>query len=165
MKRLLYLSSLALGVFLVLSCQTVPETWIYDLEDAILSGINEIRADSGSATLVMNDILADVARNHSTDMGVHDYFEHDSRDGTEFGDRIKDAGIFYTKAGENICKKGTDASTQDISEVADAVVEAWYNSEGHRINMLDGDFNQAGVGCYQADDALYVTLDLIRTPE
>ena len=74
---------------------------------------------------------------------MHDlgYFSHTSPTyGSPF-DMMKSFGISYRAAGENIAKGQTTPA---------AVVNAWWNSEGHRQNMLNASFTQIGVG-YVAD--------------
>ena len=54
---------------------------------------------------------------------------------------MKSFGISYRAAGENIAKGQTTPA---------AVVNAWWNSAGHRQNMLNASYTQIGVG-YVAD--------------
>ena len=74
---------------------------------------------------------------------MHDlgYFSHTSPTyGSPF-DMMKSFGISYRAAGENIAKGQTTPA---------AVVNAWWNSAGHRQNMLNASYTQIGVG-YVAD--------------
>ena len=50
---------------------------------------------------------------------------------------MKDFGITYRAAGENIAK---GQSTPQM------VVNAWMNSSGHRANILNSSFTEIGVG-------------------
>ena len=67
-------------------------------------------------------------------------FSHTRPNGTSFATAIREQGISYRTAGENI------AYGQRSPE---EVVEAWMNSEGHRANILNANFNKIGVGYYQ----------------
>ena len=74
---------------------------------------------------------------------MHDkrYFSHQSPTyGSPF-DMMKQFGITYRTAGENI------AMGQSTPQ---AVVNAWMNSKGHRANILNASFTQIGMG-YVAD--------------
>ena len=74
---------------------------------------------------------------------MHDnqYFSHTSPTyGSPF-DMMKQFGISYRTAGENI------AMGQQSPQ---AVVDAWMNSEGHRANILNSSYTQIGMG-YVAD--------------
>ncbi len=65
------------------------------------------------------------------------YFSHTSPNyGSPF-DMMKEFGITYRSAGENI------AMGQSTPE---EVVNAWMNSEGHRKNILSSSFTHIGVG-------------------
>ena len=50
---------------------------------------------------------------------------------------IKNFGISYRTAGENIAKG---------QQTPEAVVKAWMNSSGHRKNILNPSFTEIGVG-------------------
>ena len=81
--------------------------------------------------------LAKVATAHSVDMADHDYFSHDSRNGTSAFQRIKKAGYRYSSAGENIAAGfRTPAS----------VVKAWLKSPGHCKNVMNRSYDELGVG-------------------
>ena len=70
-------------------------------------------------------------------MKNNNYFSHTSPTyGTPF-DMIKSAGISYNTAGENIAKG---------QKSAEAVFNAWMNSQGHRANILNSRFTQMGIG-------------------
>ena len=71
---------------------------------------------------------------------VNEYFDHVSPDNKDVGDRLKEGGVPYRSAGENIAAQYTDAI---------AAVERWLNSKGHRDVMLNEDFTHLGVGVYK----------------
>jgi len=50
----------------------------------------------------MDDEIAKVARAHSEDMVLNNYFSHTNLQGESPFDRMKKAGISYSSAGENI---------------------------------------------------------------
>ena len=81
------------------------------------------------------------ARNHSTDMGVHNYFSHTSLEGTAPWDRITAAGYTWRAAGENIAKG---------YPTAESVVTGWINSPGHCLNLMSSSFRDMGVGVYKS---------------
>ncbi len=77
------------------------------------------------------------------------YFSHTSPTyGSPF-DMMKQFGISYKTAGENIAMGQKTPSE---------VVTAWMNSEGHRKNILSSSFTQIGVGVAKnANGQLYWT--------
>lgn len=115
-------------------------------EAAILQLTNEARATArscGSTTmpaapaLTGNGTLASTAYAHSADMAAHNYFSHDSRDGTSFSTRITRAGYAWSRAGENIAA--------GYATPAD-VMKAWLASPGHCENIMSAGFTELGVG-------------------
>lgn len=113
------------------------DTSITSFEQEVIRLVNEIRAQNGLKTLTYDWELSRVARIKSQDMKDNRYFSHNSPVyGTPF-EMIKNFGISYRSAGENIAKGY--ATPQ-------AVVNGWMNSSGHRANILNANFTHIGVG-------------------
>ena len=122
---------------------TIPQldTSVLSFEEEVVRLTNEKRAAYGLSALTINWELSRVARYKSQDMHDLGYFSHTSPTyGSPF-DMMKSFGISYRAAGENIAKGQTPPA---------AVVNAWWNSAGHRQNMLNASYTQIGVG-YVAD--------------
>ncbi|MBO5024062.1 MAG: SafA/ExsA family spore coat assembly protein [Clostridia bacterium] len=122
---------------------TIPTTdsSVLSYEKEVVRLVNEIRVQNGLKELTYNWELSRVARYKSQDMKDNRYFSHTSPVyGTPF-QMMKNFGITYRSAGENIARG--QRSPQ-------AVVNAWMNSSGHRANILSTSFTQIGVG-YVAD--------------
>ncbi len=110
-------------------------------EKEVVRLVNEIRVENGLKALTYNWELSRVARYKSQDMKDNQYFSHTSPVyGSPF-QMMKNFGIKYRSAGENIARG--QRSPQ-------AVVNAWMNSSGHRANILNASFTEIGVG-YVAD--------------
>ena len=106
-------------------------------EQEVIRLVNEIRVRNGLKTLTYDWELSRVARIKSQDMKENRYFAHNSPVyGTPF-QMMKNFGISYRSAGENIAKGY--ATPQ-------AVVNAWMNSSGHRANILNANYTHIGVG-------------------
>lgn len=110
-----------------------------EFEKKVFELTNAERAKAGVPALSWNDKLAGIARAHSQDMATRDYFDHYNPEGLSPFDRMKNAGISYRAAAENI------AWGQKTPE---EVVDAWMNSEGHKANILNAKLTQLGVGFY-----------------
>ena len=105
-------------------------------EKEVFNLINKQRINSGLSALVINDELQNVARIKAKDMVQNNYFSHTSPTyGTPF-EMIKNFGISYKTAGENIAGNSSNSGA----------VNAWMNSEGHKANILNGNYNQTGIG-------------------
>ena len=101
---------------------------------------NEQRRKNGLADLQMDTQLSQVAQTKSQDMQKNGYFSHTSPTyGSPF-DMMRDFGVSYRTAGENIAQG---------QRTPQEVVNAWMNSAGHRKNILNGNFTHIGVG-YEA---------------
>ena len=112
-----------------------PAVLSYEAE--VVRLVNEIRAENGLKPLTLHWELSRVARYKSEDMKNNRYFSHTSPVyGSPF-QMIKNFGISFRSAGENIAKGY--ATPQ-------AVVNGWMNSSGHRANILNSSYTHIGVG-------------------
>lgn len=106
-------------------------------EQEVAKLVNQERAKAGLKALTLDTELSKVARAKSQDMKDKGYFSHQSPTyGSPF-DMMKQFGITYKTAGENIAKG---------QETPAEVMEAWMNSDGHRKNILNPEFTHIGVG-------------------
>jgi uncharacterized protein YkwD len=108
----------------------------------VVKHTNEYREDAGCEPLVLDDQLTEAAQRHSKDMATNDFFSHTSPSGVDPWERIKDTGYSYSTAAENIYAGATTAKQ---------AVDGWFNSQGHRENMLNCNFEEIGVGYYYID--------------
>ncbi len=166
-KRLIVLSvCLALTMTLARSLGArVPTAGIsypYELERAIFQFTNEVRKKNGFATLTWDNSLRDVARGHSADMLVRNYFSHETPEGGTFAQRIK-AGYRspFAAAGENIWMSKNRPAT-DFRQLARIIVDNWMSSPGHRSNLLNPQFTDIGVGVATNGAEIQVTQAFIR---
>lgn len=104
---------------------------------AVLELVNSERAKIGLSALTLDSTLNAVATAHSKDMATRNFFSHTNPDGLSPFDRIKNAGVSYKTAGENIAMG---------QKSAEQVVNSWMNSEGHRKNILNASFTKMGLG-------------------
>lgn len=98
---------------------------------------NAQRSKNGLPALKADSQLNGVAQKKSVDMQQNNYFSHTSPTyGSPF-DMMRDFGVTYKSAGENIAQG---------QRTPQEVVNAWMNSEGHRKNILSSSFTHIGVG-------------------
>jgi len=106
-------------------------------EQQIFYLVNRERAEAGLPAFKMNTRLSGVAENKAEDLRDKHYFSHQSPTyGSPF-DMMKQFGISYQSAGENLAKG---------HKSPEAVMNAWMNSAGHRANILNPDFTEIGIG-------------------
>ena len=114
-----------------------PSTDFSSYQQQVLDLVNAERAKRGISALTLDSSLSSVATKKSQDMVNKNYFDHTSPTyGSPF-DMMKQFGISYRSAGENIAKG---------QKTPQEVVDAWMNSEGHRKNILNPNFTNLGVG-------------------
>jgi uncharacterized protein YkwD len=132
---------------LELSADPVAERQLFDL-------VNEERTQRGFGALAWDERLVPVSRAHSDEMFKLKYFSHDSPvTGSPF-DRIKAAGITYTRAGENL------AYAQSVSVAHRALMD----SPGHRENILRPEFTRIAIGVINAGAYGRMFTQLFLTP-
>ncbi|MBP1948152.1 CAP domain-containing protein [Virgibacillus litoralis] len=108
-----------------------------EFEQQVVELTNKERTAQGLEALKVDTELSKVAREKSSDMSTNNYFSHNSPTyGSPF-DMMKQFGISYQTAGENIAKG---------QRTPQEVVNGWMNSEGHRKNIMNSDFTHIGVG-------------------
>lgn len=113
------------------------DSTVTEYEAEVIRLVNEIRQQNGLKPLTANWELSRVARYKSQDMLDNRYFAHESPIyGTPF-QMIRNFGLSYRSAGENIAMG---------YRTPQAVVNAWMNSSGHRANILNASYTQIGVG-------------------
>lgn len=121
--------------------QQQPAQGISDFAQQVITLTNAERQKNGLKPLQADTQLSGVAQKKSEDMQKNNYFSHTSPTyGAPF-DMMRDFGVTYRTAGENIAQ-GQQTPQQ--------VVQAWMNSEGHRKNILNGQFTHIGVGFEKA---------------
>lgn len=106
-------------------------------QNRVVELVNEQRTANGLKPLTVNTTVTKTATLKSEDMAKLNYFDHTSPTyGSPF-DMMKQYGISYRTAGENIAKGQTSP---------EQVMQGWMNSEGHRKNILNSAYTQIGVG-------------------
>ncbi|WP_236343268.1 CAP domain-containing protein [Paenibacillus plantiphilus] len=111
-------------------------------EQEVLQLVNQARSTAGLNALEMDSALSNVAMAKAKDMHNNNYFDHNSPTyGSPF-DMMRQFGISYRYAGENIAK-GQSSAQQ--------VMNDWMNSEGHRANILNGNYTRIGIAHYSGE--------------
>ena len=112
-----------------------------DKAEQVTALVNEERSKAGLSPLTLDKELSANAAVRAEEI-VHD-FSHTRPNGSAFSSAIT---ISYRRAGENIAYG---------YPTAEAVMDGWMNSSGHRANILQPSFTKIGVGVVQRDNTLY----------
>lgn len=110
-------------------------------ENEVLELVNQERAEAGCQPVTADPDLGDLAGDFSLDMAERDFFDHTDPDGNDPWDRARARGIDNLGA-ENIARGQSSAQ---------AVMDSWMQSSGHRANILNCEFRTLGVGAHIAD--------------
>ncbi len=112
----------------------------------IYSLVNQTRTDAGMEKLSYRNDLQKAADKRAKELAGE--FSHTRPDGRSCFTAIKDAGVKYICAGENIGKS---------NDSAQAMMHYWMNSQPHRENILSEKYNYTGiaVGCYEYNGYTY----------
>jgi len=105
-------------------------------EQKMLLLINNERASKRLKSLVFDETLAEVGRNHCSDMFKRGYFSHYTPEGASPFDRMVSAGINFNYAGENLA----------LAPNVDLAMQGFMQSPGHKANILSANFNRIGIG-------------------
>lgn len=128
------------------------ESSVTAYEREVISLVNEHRRANGLSELSYDWELSRVARIKSQDMKDSGYFAHNSPTyGSPFS-MMKNFGIKYRSAAENIARGYDTPKT---------VVDGWMNSSGHRANILNPSFTHIGVG-YVSDGNYWTQMFVSR---
>lgn len=106
--------------------------------------VNSAREENGLSALSLSSELCAAAEIRAKE--IVRSFSHTRPDGRSCFTVLKDSGISYRAAGENIAYGQRTAS---------AVMTAWMNSSGHRANILGRNFGRIGIACYTVNGVRY----------
>lgn len=107
-----------------------------ELEAQMLELVNRERERVGLHPLAADPELTEVARKHSADMFSRSYFSHYTPEGKDPFDRMREDGVRFLIAGENLAL----APSLQIAHTG------LMNSPGHRANILRPQFGRVGIG-------------------
>ncbi len=106
-------------------------------------------SDTPKQPLAHNLLLIESARLHSQWMLDEDIFSHTGINNSTPHERMQAAGYVFTgswTSGENIAWGGTTANNINLTSYAVSQHEGLFKSPGHRVNILNGNFRELGVG-------------------
>ena len=107
---------------------------------SLLTLVNAVRAQHGLPALVADPALDRFAADKAEHMATRHYFGHTDPNGVTFESRLKDSGLKFRYAAENI------AFDQDERHANAAFV----GSPGHFANMVDPNHRKIGIAVVEA---------------
>jgi uncharacterized YkwD family protein len=112
----------------------------------LLNLINTEREKNGLIRLEVLPRLEEIATLKAEDMVKNNYFAHESPTYGNPFEMMKNFGITYKTAGENIAGNST----------VEGAFNAWINSESHKQNLLSTAYNYIGIGIAPSEKYGYV---------
>jgi uncharacterized protein YkwD len=118
------------------------------LETALLAELNEVRLAHGLSPLRRSGGLATAASVHSRAMAQFGFFQHESRDGSSFTQRVQ---RFYGPSGRGwLVGENLLWGTRVNAALA---VSMWMQSPPHRRNILTPHWREVGLSAVKATRA------------
>ncbi len=143
---LLFLQPNYVGAFSGCSADPAPVV-NGEFEAQVAQLVNEERAKNNLPPLKLVSSLTASARHHAMDMAVDNYFDHNSMDAV--GGELKVVCGTFDRI--SLWYKGWSGAAENIAAGLNSpqkAMEAWMNSEGHRVNILNPGYTEFGVGYY-----------------
>lgn len=136
------------------------DKFMKEVETKIFQRVNEERKKAGKSELKYSSVMEKYARIKSQDMGDRGYFDHRDPEGNLITVKMAKDGVRYNAWGENIAYIGGGSS--DATSIATQFMNMWMNSQGHRANILSGNFSEIGIGVYKSGNKIYATQEFYR---
>ena len=134
------------------------------VERQVVTGTNELRKQKELPALRPNAQLARAAEKFARFMASRDEYGHEA-DGRTPTDRARAEGYRECMVAENISYQMRTRGF-DTKELSERLVTGWYNSPGHRRNMLDDEAIEIGVGvAYSDETSRYYGVQLFGRPD
>jgi uncharacterized protein YkwD len=121
-------------------------------EQQAVNLLNTDRRAQGLPDLKVDSRLTQLGEKYAQDMINRNFFSHTNPEGQSPFDRMKQAGISYIYAGENIA----------INKSVPTAEVAFMNSPEHRANILSKNYTKVGIGvAYDKNGEIYVAQEFI----
>ena len=160
--------------------QSAPSIDVARLAELVHDRVNLVREREGRRALAYNPALAKIAALHSVDMVRQRYFAHLNRQGQSFSRRYELAGFackvpdeppYYLLGAENLAlihrvaqwkvhldRRKEPAQVRTLEHIAADAVQGWWDSPGHRKNLLTHAWLSEGIGvAVTADGQVLIT--------
>lgn len=128
----------------------ISDSEINDKVNELLNLINNEREKNGLIKLQILPRLQEIAMTKAEDMVKNNYFSHESPNYGNPFNMMKNFGITYKSAGENI------AGNSSI----EGAFNSWISSEKHKQNILSTAYNYIGIGISPSEKYGYIIVTM-----
>lgn len=141
---------LTLLLFLIPQALYAQEGGLSEPAQAIAAAVNQARAEAGLAPLAVDPLLNQAAQNHVNDMVNNYVYGHYGSDGSLVETRVARTGYAQNPwVSENWV----------ASKSVDGAMTWWMNDYIHRVNILNGNWQEMGVGVgTRGGEMIFVTV-------
>jgi hypothetical protein len=147
MKKLSVLIAVMVALCLLMTGALLPAQAQAGGDTELLAILNAARQNAGLHLLVMNTNLVQAAQSHSNYMATTGVLSHTGSGSSSVGQRVTAAGYGWNAVGENILYRW------NLS--AQGAFDQWWNSTGHRNNMMSSTYCDIGIASAQHTDGRY----------
>jgi LysM repeat protein len=120
----------------------------------IVDNVNAERAARGLPPVSWDGALAAAAQDQSNDMADGQYVGHTGMDGSSFFDRAARYGYVMNAGAENVVVRPDQSSYEAFQQ--------WMNSAPHMENIVNGVYQDVGIGVKEENGYYYFTMVLGR---
>lgn len=136
--------------------------YMQQIKKEIFNLTNELRIKFGLPPVAYSNYLDRMGQIHTNEMYTHKFFLHDNpycKQVRTLQDRLEYCQLttLYDMAGENLADYPAVGETMLLNPfvsqpllpantLCQNIIQGWYNSPGHRVNVLCPDFNYVGFG-------------------
>lgn len=136
--------------------------YMQQIKTEIFNLTNDVRVGFGLQPVAYSNYLDRMGQIHTNEMYTHKFFLHDNpycKKVEALEDRVQYCGLFglYDMFGENLADYPAVGDTIILNPVVSQplltannlcknIIKGWYNSPGHRANLLCPDYNYVGFG-------------------
>lgn len=139
------------GLPLLSNSTNRPAGSLRGMEQLIHQYVNQERKSLGVPVLVWSEQVAAEARRHAKNIAEGRTFTHADPLRGNIDLRLDKSGIDWRRCAENLYEANFGDPARDA-------VQAWLNSPGHRTNLMDSMFSDAGVGVAQRSDGWIIVV-------
>jgi uncharacterized protein YkwD len=158
--RVLWLAMIAATPgFCFLGKPSTPDTeGLREIERQVYKEVNQLRQSANIGQLSWNETLAAEARQHAQNMAGNRFFAHEDPERGDLANRLNQLGIKWHRCAENLYEKSRS------NDPAKEAVGAWFDSPGHRRNMMNSVFRYTGVGAALQPDGTLIIVQQYLLP-
>ncbi|MFM7084932.1 MAG: CAP domain-containing protein [Hyphomicrobium sp.] len=143
----------------------MPIPDIAAVETALFEKTNAVRSEKNLAPISQNTFLKIAARAYATYLADKGLFSH-TADGWSIEERVNIEGYKWCRLSENLSMRAPSQNTS-ADQLASNIIEGWMKSPKHRINVLEPNVTETGVGVAVAgeDAQKFISVQLFARPQ